>query len=115
MTLSPAARRQVMRMGKDDVAGLASTLSAWENDGGSAQRQLPWTLDLTQIITLNAKAEPQPLHHDGGYCLWNFHDAFEHKISSVWALSEFTEEVGATHHHETFSTTIHPPYSSTKG
>ena len=33
---------------------------------------------------------------DGGYCLWNWHDSFEHKISTVWALSRFSEEVGAT-------------------
>ena len=28
--------------------------------------------------------------------LWNWHDSFEHKISSVWALTDFDEAVGAT-------------------
>ena len=28
--------------------------------------------------------------------LWNWHDCFEHKISSVWALTDFDEAVGAT-------------------
>ena len=49
-----------------------------------------------QIITLNPGAEVQYLHHDGGYCLWNMHENFEHKFSCVWALTDFTEEVGAT-------------------
>eukprot|EP01047_Picozoa_sp_COSAG01_P027318 COSAG01_NODE_1799_length_9205_cov_130.191302_7_plen_757_part_00 len=85
--------RQVLRMDKQEVAELASKPMASRR--GSLQ-QLPWGLDLTQIITLGPGAEQQILHHDGGYCLWDFHDAFEHKISTVWALSDFTDEAGAT-------------------
>ena len=47
---------------------------------------------------------PPPLHpvHSPTLCdvaydsLWNWHDSFEHKISSVWALTDFDEAVGAT-------------------
>jgi ectoine hydroxylase-related dioxygenase (phytanoyl-CoA dioxygenase family) len=87
--------RQVMRMDKDDVQALAET-SADKQSGDNGAQQLPWTLDLTQIITLNPGSEAQVLHHDGGYCLWNWHDSFEHKISTVWALTDFDEAVGAT-------------------
>lgn len=79
-----------------DCANLATTASSYESQNEGEDRQLPWTLDLTQIITLNPGAEVQHLHHDGGYCLWNMHDSFEHKFSCVWALTDFTEEVGAT-------------------
>jgi hypothetical protein len=58
--------RQVMRMNKDDVRALAETSRATKGSNLVAQ-QLPWTLDLTQIITLNPGAETQVLHHDGGY------------------------------------------------
>ena len=51
--------RQVMRMDRDDVAALADTSAS----AGAPPQQLPWTLDLTQIITLNAGAEQQVLHH----------------------------------------------------
>eukprot|EP01043_Picozoa_sp_COSAG02_P012611 COSAG02_NODE_489_length_21246_cov_49.035702_12_plen_340_part_00 len=85
--------RQVLRMGKDELAELASKPMASKR---GPLKQLPWGLDLTQIITLGPGAEQQVLHHDGAYCLWDFHRTFEHKISTVWALNEFTEEVGAT-------------------
>ena len=49
--------RQVMRMDRDDVVALADTSAS------GAPQQLPWTLDLTQIITLNAGAKQQVLHH----------------------------------------------------
>ena len=33
---------------------------------------------------------------DGGYCLWDFHQVCEHKVSTIWALNEFTADVGPT-------------------
>ena len=56
--------RQVMRMDKADVQSLAETS---RDEESQVAQQLPWTLDLTQIITLNPGAEAQVLHHDGGY------------------------------------------------
>jgi hypothetical protein len=85
--------RQVLRFDKEGLAELASKPMASKR---GPLKQLPWGLDLTQIITLGPGAEQQILHHDGAYCLWDFHRTFEHKISTVWALDEFTEEVGAT-------------------
>ena len=57
--------RQVMRMDKADVQSLAET--SRDKECNPIAQQLPWTLDLTQIITLNPGAEAQVLHHDGGY------------------------------------------------
>lgn len=59
--------RQVMRMDKHDVQALAETSRDDDGFSNSGAQQLPWTLDLTQIITLNPGAESQVLHHDGGY------------------------------------------------
>ena len=89
--------RQVLRMSKQDAAALATKPMAIKRHAiKGGLEQLPWGLDLTQLITLAPGAEQQVLHHDGAYCLWDFHSVFEHKVSSVWALSDFTDEGGAT-------------------
>lgn len=69
--------RQVLRMDRDQLAELVTKPMAAKR--GPLQ-QLPWGLDITQIITLEAGAEQQVLHHDGAYCLWDFHRTFEHKV-----------------------------------
>ena len=47
---------------------------------------LPVPIKLTLVLCANAVE----------YSLWNWHDSFEHKISTVWALTDFDEAVGAT-------------------
>ena len=85
--------RQVLRM---DTAGVQRLARKPSNHRKGGLKQLPWNLDLSQIISLAPGSEEQVLHHDGGYCLWDFHSICEHKISTVWALSDFVDEVGAT-------------------
>jgi ectoine hydroxylase-related dioxygenase (phytanoyl-CoA dioxygenase family) len=79
--------RQVLHM---DKAGVKQLL-------GGRGEQIPWNLNLTQIIQVEPGTEAQGLHRDGGYLQFNFDNQLEHQISTIWALHDFTEEVGATH------------------
>ena len=55
------------------------------------------SLELTQMIVVGGGSPAQPLHSDGGYCLMEYHDICEHKISTIWACNDdFSEELGAT-------------------
>ena len=92
--------RQVLRMHADGVRHIAS-----RPDGVHASarpernlEQLPWGLELAQMIQVGGGSPAQPLHYDGGYCLMEYHGICEHKISTIWACSDgdFTEELGAT-------------------
>eukprot|EP01052_Picozoa_sp_SAG31_P008450 SAG31_NODE_427_length_15813_cov_13.679649_12_plen_718_part_00 len=92
--------RQVLRMGPDGVKRIAS-----RPDGVHAAarpernlEQLPWGLELAQMIQVGGGSPAQPLHYDGGYCLMDFHGICEHKISTIWACNDedFSEELGAT-------------------
>jgi ectoine hydroxylase-related dioxygenase (phytanoyl-CoA dioxygenase family) len=64
---------------------------------------LPWALHLVELIQVgpgkpDAPTAAQGVHDDGGYCGYGFRKLFgiTHTISTIWALSEFTEECGAT-------------------
>jgi hypothetical protein len=59
-------------------------------------KQIPWGLHLTQLIEVAPGAEAQGLHYDGGFCPWDLHQTVEHEISTIWALDDFPEEIGAT-------------------
>lgn len=58
----------------------------------------PWRLTLTQVIDVGPGQEQQGVHRGNG--LW-VHDlagcGFDPQIETMWALSDFTEENGATH------------------
>ena len=62
------------------------------------QGKYPWRLTLTQIIDVGPGQEQQGVHRGNG--LW-VHDlagcGFDPQIETMWALSDFTEENGATH------------------
>jgi hypothetical protein len=66
--------RQVLHMDKVGVAKLL---------GGRGQ-QIPWNLNLTQIIQVEPGTEAQGLHRDGGYLQFNFDNQLEHQISTIW-------------------------------
>ena len=58
----------------------------------------PWRLTLTQIIDVGPDQEQQGVHRGNG--LW-VHDlagcGFDPQVETMWALTDFTEENGATH------------------
>ncbi len=58
----------------------------------------PWRLTLTQIIDVGPGQEQQGVHRGNG--LW-VHDlagcGFDPQVETMWALTDFTEENGATH------------------
>ena len=58
----------------------------------------PWRLGLTQIIDVGPGQERQGLHRGNGLWVHNFagHN-LELQIETMWALTDFTEENGATH------------------
>ena len=63
---------------------------------GGRGEQIPWNLNLTQIIQVEPRTAAQNLHRDGGYLQFNFDGKLEHQISTIWALHDFTSEIGAT-------------------
>ena len=59
---------------------------------------LPWLLNLTQIIQVSPGSGHQGLHRDDGVFAWD-HSVLgnlEYELSTIWALHEFTAEIGAT-------------------
>jgi hypothetical protein len=64
----------------------------------SRAEQLPWLLNLTQIIQVSPGSGHQGLHRDDGVFAWD-HSVLgnlEYELSTIWALHEFTAEIGAT-------------------
>ena len=60
--------------------------------------QLPWLLNLTQIIQVSPGSGNQGLHRDDGVFAWE-HSVLgncEYELSTIWALHDFTAELGAT-------------------
>lgn len=54
-------------------------------------------LQLTQIITVNPGSPAQVLHQDQlTWDFFNFPDDFEPQFNTLWAMTEYTEENGAT-------------------
>ncbi len=54
-------------------------------------------LSLTEVITLSPGAQAQFIHRDDvGYGAYPFDPDYEVQISTLWAMSEYTEEMGAT-------------------
>jgi hypothetical protein len=47
------------------------------------------------MIEVQPECGPQTLHRDGGYIQFNFKNEFEYEISTIWALCDFTDELGA--------------------
>ena len=56
----------------------------------------PYQCHLHQIIHIGPGGALQPIHRDGGYCGYDFGSKVEVEISTIWALSDFTEDVGPT-------------------
>eukprot|EP01043_Picozoa_sp_COSAG02_P006752 COSAG02_NODE_195_length_29750_cov_79.793329_14_plen_126_part_00 len=56
----------------------------------------PYQCHLHQIIHIGPGGALQPIHRDGGYCGFDFGPKVEVEISTIWALSDFTEDVGPT-------------------
>lgn len=55
----------------------------------------PWHLDLTQIIDIGTGNPSQPMHRDRWAYIFDF-ESIEPRISTMWAIDEFTFENGAT-------------------
>ena len=66
-----------------DQAGLAEAL---RSDPQRPAQTMDWGLHLTQLIEVRPGAEAQPLHSDGGYCMYDFNHGVEHALSMIWAL-----------------------------
>lgn len=79
--------------------GEAGGLEKWLSPGN---KQFPFQLSLSQVICIGedgrgpAGAKPQPLHRDGWGFGMDWQQQLEPEISTMWALSEFTAENGAT-------------------
>jgi hypothetical protein len=67
-----------------------------ERDPHDARVFHPYQCHLHQIIHIGAGGAVQPIHRDGGFTGFEFGPGIETEISTIWALSEFTEEVGPT-------------------
>lgn len=57
----------------------------------------PWRLSLTQIIDVGPGSQKQSIHRGNGLWQHDFQRTFDPQIETMWALSDFTEENGATH------------------
>ena len=54
-------------------------------------------IHLTQIIDIGPKADPQPIHRDQwAWDFFPFPRDWEVEVSTMWALTDFTEDNGAT-------------------
>jgi ectoine hydroxylase-related dioxygenase (phytanoyl-CoA dioxygenase family) len=54
-------------------------------------------LHLTQMISIGPGEPPQPVHRDQwAYDFFSFPTGYEVQVSTMWAMSDFTEENGAT-------------------
>lgn len=58
--------------------------------------RFPWQLHLTQSILIGPGGKPQPLHQDKGFAVFDFGPTVEPEVSTMWAITDFTEENGAT-------------------
>jgi hypothetical protein len=82
---SPKARDVIMNPTVLDVA--AHTLS----------HASTFQLHVTQIISVGPGATPQPIHRDQwAFDFFPFPSGYESTLSTMWALSDFTEANGAT-------------------
>lgn len=62
----------------------------------AAAAAYPWQLHLTQIIDIGPGETPQSIHRDKFAFLHDFGGEMEVEVSTMWALTDFTEINGAT-------------------
>lgn len=95
----------------DTCAGVLGEQLLFHDDQTEEERQMgfargyekaavhPWDIDMTQLIEIFPDSPAQPLHQDGAIFI---HDGafrngpLEPMISTIWALNEFTADVGPT-------------------
>jgi ectoine hydroxylase-related dioxygenase (phytanoyl-CoA dioxygenase family) len=83
---SPSARSLVTHPAVLDALDLAL------GDHGST-----YQIDLTQLVDIGPGEPAQPIHRDQwSFDHFPFPPGFEAEISTIWAVTEFTEEMGAT-------------------
>lgn len=90
-------------LGEQRLAGNAVQINGKSGKGGEGFRY-PWQLHLTQIIDVGPGAGTQAmphhlkLHRANGMWLHDFQNArLDPQIEVMWALTDFTEDNGATH------------------
>lgn len=79
-----------------DAAAVAVAPLPNKKDDADRRPRFPWQLHLTQIIDIGPGERPQSVHRDRWAFLYDFNQGSEIEISTMWALTDFTEENGAT-------------------
>ena len=81
-------------LGKQQLSG--STVRITQSRIGEGR--YPWRLSLTQVIDVGPGQEQQGMHCGNGLWVHDFGGAgFHPQLETMWALSDFTQENGATH------------------
>jgi hypothetical protein len=78
--------KQVLHMDKDEL----------QHRTVQNTSKVPWQMMLSRIIQVLPRCDPQLLHRDGTYIELDLKNSLEFQISTLWALCDFTEELGAT-------------------
>jgi hypothetical protein len=82
---SPASRQLIMN---PTILGTAE---------GFLSHATAFQLHLTQVITLRPGSPAQPIHRDQlAWDFFPFPDYYEVQCNTLWAMSDYTEEMGAT-------------------
>lgn len=100
---SPASHKAVMHpavveackrvLGEQRLAGRAvQMLGARRGEG-----RYPWRLSLTQIIDVGRGSRKQMMHRGNGLWQHDFGIGLDPQVETMWALTDFTADNGATH------------------
>ena len=89
---------EMPKMGEDDGEDGPMDMPG-EGEGEEAPRpaadnlsrtlmQVPWGLDVTQLVVRGAGAPEQPLNYNGAATIWDLHEHFEHKIEVAISMDD---------------------------
>ena len=88
--------RQIFNLNEEELARTFHRSLPGPPKKPTTSRAHPYQCHLHQIIKIGPDSKEQDIHRDEGAFVFDFGGALEVEVSTIWALNDFTEDVGPT-------------------
>ena len=88
--------RQLLNMTEAELAETSHRGTPGPRGKPTTKFTHPFQCHLHQIISIGPDSPAQAIHRDEGAFVFNFGGALEVEVSTIWALNDFTPEIGPT-------------------
>ena len=89
--------RQIFNLNEEELARTFHRSLPGPPKKPTTSRAHPYQCHLHQIIKIGPDSKEQDIHRDEGAFVFDFGGALEVEVSTIWALNDFTEDVGPPH------------------